>query len=185
MCDDLNRAHRLHIAELRCCADEKPSARNRRSCKKNHPKPPLLLSITVSLVRMRFISVPKTRLARGARNGRSPTSADVAGYIELWRSNLRGRRPVRADRRWRTDEKHIRAPSAILGKSKPRLSLLFIRTKNTVGAHSAQLGSMRSVCFNLRDGALRRRGRDRSRKYASSPAACRPWAARRDPCRYW
>jgi hypothetical protein len=40
-----------------------------------------------------FLSVQKTRLARAARNGRSPTSADVGGYFELWRWNLRGRQP--------------------------------------------------------------------------------------------
>jgi hypothetical protein len=32
---------------------------------------------------------------------------------------LRGRKAVRADRRLRADEKHIRAQSAILDKSKP------------------------------------------------------------------
>jgi hypothetical protein len=54
---------------------------------------------------------------------------------------LRGRKTVRADRRLRTDEKRIRAQSAILCKSKPQSSLfltitvffctdtLFIRTK--------------------------------------------------------
>jgi len=116
---------------------------------KSSAKPLLLFSITVILVRMRFISVPKSRLARGARNGRSPTPADVARYFELRRQNLRGRRPVRADRRLRTDENHIRAQSAILGKI-PAQSLvfiqnrvfdtdaLFIRIKNTVGARSAQ-----------------------------------------------
>jgi hypothetical protein len=36
-------------------------------------------------------------------------SVDVRRHIELQRSLLRGRRPVRADRRSRTDEKHIRA----------------------------------------------------------------------------
>jgi len=62
--------------------------------------------------------------------------------------NLRGRRPVRADRRLCTDEKHIRAQSAILDRI-PTLSLsLFItvysvrmvsiRTEYTVGARSAQ-----------------------------------------------
>jgi len=65
---------------------------------------------------------------------------------------LRGRRPVRADRRFRADEKHIRTQSAILYKtnSKPLLLLsitvflvrmVFIRTKNTVGARSAQFRS--------------------------------------------
>jgi len=74
---------------------------------------------------MRFSSAQKTRLARAARNGHSPTSADVGGYFELWRFNLRGRRPVRADHRLRTDEKHIRAQSAILYKNhrKPPLFL--------------------------------------------------------------
>jgi len=63
---------------------------------------------------------------------------------------LRGRETVRADRRLRTDEKHIRAQSTILYKSHPEPPLLlsitvfsvrmrfFIRTENTVGARSAQ-----------------------------------------------
>jgi hypothetical protein len=61
---------------------------------------------------------------------------------------LRGRETVRADRRLCADEKHIRAQSTILDKT-PALSLFlsitvslvwtaFIRTKNTVGAQSAQ-----------------------------------------------
>jgi hypothetical protein len=65
---------------------------------------------------------------------------------------LRGRKTVRADRRLRTDEKAIRAQSAILDKSNPMTSLLlsitvfsvrmvFIRTENTVGARSAQVCS--------------------------------------------
>ncbi|HEY5292597.1 MAG TPA: hypothetical protein VIJ43_09820 [Burkholderiales bacterium] len=91
---------------------------------KNHPKPPLFLFITVFSVRMRFLSVQKTRLARAARNDRVPTLASVGGYIEQRRSNLRGRRPVRADRRLRTDEKHIRAQSAILDKTLTLYSLL-------------------------------------------------------------
>jgi hypothetical protein len=37
---------------------------------------------------------------------------------------LRGREAVRADRRLRTDEKHIRTQSAILYKSNPKLMLL-------------------------------------------------------------
>jgi hypothetical protein len=45
---------------------------------------------------------------------------DVVEDIELWRPNLRGRRPVRADRRLHADEKHIRAQSAILDNSKPQ-----------------------------------------------------------------
>jgi hypothetical protein len=61
---------------------------------------------------------------------------------------LRGRKAVRTDRRLHTDEKHIRAQSAILYKT-PALSLflsitvfsarmVFIRAENTVGARSAQ-----------------------------------------------
>jgi hypothetical protein len=65
-------------------------------------------------------------------------------------SSLRGRRPVRADRRLRTDEKHIRAQSAILDNTQPQADVafihnrvfgthvLFMRTENTVGARSAQ-----------------------------------------------
>jgi len=69
-------------------------------------------------------------LARAARNDRVPISANVGGYIEQQRSNLRGRRPVRADRRLRTDEKHIRAQSVILDKSNPGPCLLLTVTVN-------------------------------------------------------
>jgi hypothetical protein len=88
---------------------------------KNYPKP--LLSITVFLVRMRFSSVPKTRLARAARNDRSATLADETGYFELQRQNLRGRRPVRADHRLCADDEPVRTQSAILYKSNPKPSL--------------------------------------------------------------
>jgi len=53
--------------------------------------------------------------------------ANAGKYLELWRSNLRGRRPVRADHRLRVDEKHIRAQAAILDKNHPKPPLfLFI-----------------------------------------------------------
>jgi hypothetical protein len=63
---------------------------------------------------------------------------------------LRGRKTVRADRRLRTDDEPIRTQSAILYKNNPKPFLLltitvflvrmvFIRTKNTVGARSAQV----------------------------------------------
>jgi hypothetical protein len=63
---------------------------------------------------------------------------------------LRGREAVRADRRLRTDEKHIRAQSAILDKTTQAVpafihnrvfctDALFIRTENAVGARSAQI----------------------------------------------
>jgi len=80
---------------------------------------------------MRFLSVQKTRLARRARNGRSAITAEVTQYFELHRPNLRGRRPVRADRRLRTDEKHILAQSTILHKT-PALSLFLSRTAFSV-----------------------------------------------------
>jgi hypothetical protein len=41
---------------------------------------------------------------------------------------LRGRETVRADRRLRTDEKHIRTQSAILYKDNPKPLLLFFIT---------------------------------------------------------
>jgi len=71
---------------------------------------------------------------------------------------LRGRKAVRADRRLRADEKHIRTQSAILYNS-PRTVLvfnnnrdfcadtLFIRTENTVGARSAQIHSSHAKVF--------------------------------------
>jgi len=43
----------------------------------SNAKPLLLLSITVFSVRMCFSSARKTRLARGARNGRSSTPREV------------------------------------------------------------------------------------------------------------
>ena len=44
------------------------------------------------------------------------TSLDVGEYFELPGQNLRGRRPVRADRRLRADDEPIRTQSAILDK---------------------------------------------------------------------
>jgi len=69
--------------------------------------------------------------------------------------NLRGRKAVRADRQLRTDEEAIRTQLTILCKSHPKphslLSITvffgrmsFIRTKNTVGARSAQVLSWRA-----------------------------------------
>jgi hypothetical protein len=63
---------------------------------------------------------------------------------------LRGRKAVRADRRLRTDEKHIRAQSTILDKNSAEpfwflfitvfsARIVFIRAENTVGARSAQV----------------------------------------------
>jgi len=90
--------------------------------------------------------------------GMKQPSIGAQEHIELRLSILRGRRPVRADRRLCTDEKRIRAQSAILYKEPPQTAsafvhnrvfgtdALFIRTKNTVGARSAQV-------FVARDGA--------------------------------
>jgi hypothetical protein len=52
------------------------------------------------------------------------SSIDIGRHIQLRRSNLRGRRPVRPDRRLRADEKRIRTQSAILDKSNPTPPLL-------------------------------------------------------------
>jgi hypothetical protein len=64
---------------------------------------------------------------------------------------LRGRKTVRADRRLRTDEKHIRAQSTILDKIQSqtvvafihnpvfRADVFFIRAEDRVGARSAQV----------------------------------------------
>jgi len=73
---------------------------------------------------MRFSSVPRKWLARGARNGDPSTPAAVRGYVELQRSSLRGRRPVRADHRLRADEKHTRTQSAIFYKNNAKTLLL-------------------------------------------------------------
>ena len=80
---DSNRAPT--VAQVSGCADEKPSVRiidcarmksasvrNRRSWIEPSPRPLLLLSITVLLIRMRFLSVSKARLARAARNQNAP-----------------------------------------------------------------------------------------------------------------
>ena len=53
------------------------------------PRASLGLSITVFLVRMCFSSVPKTRLARGARNGRS---------VILYKSNPKPSLNAKCDR---------------------------------------------------------------------------------------
>jgi hypothetical protein len=66
---------------------------------------------------------------------------------------LRGREAVRADRRLRADEKHIRTQSAILYENNPKPLLLltitvflvrmvFIRTKNTVGARERAMAAL-------------------------------------------
>ena len=115
------RGRRPVRADRRLRTDEK-HIRAQSAISDKHPALFLLLSITVFSVRMCFSSAQKTRLARGARNGRSPTSADAARYLNQRRPHLRGRRPVRADLRLGTDEKHIRAQSAILDKT-PALSL--------------------------------------------------------------
>jgi hypothetical protein len=57
-------------ADHRLCTDEKHIRAQSTIFDNSKSNPPLLLSITVILVRMRFSSVPKTWLARGARNGR-------------------------------------------------------------------------------------------------------------------
>jgi len=74
----------------------------------------------------------------------------VLTIIELSQLFLRGRRPVRADPRLCTDEKHIRAQLRISEKKQTQTALafihnrafcadaLFIRTESTVGARSAQ-----------------------------------------------
>src|SRR3990170_1422541 len=97
-------------ADRRLRTDEKRIRAQSAILNKSHTKPPLLLSITVFSVRMCFSSVQKTGLVRAARRSCK---------------NLRGRKSVRADRRLRTDEKHIRERSAILykGHTKPPLLL--------------------------------------------------------------
>jgi hypothetical protein len=76
----------------------------------------------------------------------------AAGYVDLQRQNLRGRRPVRADRQLRTDEKHIRAQSAILDETLTAVfgvnhnhvfctDVLFIRTENVVGARERAIAA--------------------------------------------
>jgi len=57
-------------ADRRSRTDEKHIRARSTILYENQPEPLLLLSITAFSVRMRFLSVQKTRLARGARNGR-------------------------------------------------------------------------------------------------------------------
>jgi len=52
----------------------------------------------------------------------------AGGCIELRRSILRGRRPVRADRRLGTDEKRIRAQSTISYERNPQADVAFAIT---------------------------------------------------------
>ena len=101
---------RLHADERRIRAQSAISSKSRKAS--------LVLSITVFSARTCFTSARKTRLARGARNGRLVVLADETGYFELQRQNLRSRRPGRADRRLCTDERHIRAQSAISNRSR-------------------------------------------------------------------
>ena len=54
---------------------------------------------------------------------------DAGRYFKRSRLNLRGRRPVRADHRLPADEKHIRAQSAILDKSKIEAARAFINNR--------------------------------------------------------
>jgi len=56
-------------ADRRLRTDEKHIRAQSAILYKNHPEPPLLLSITVISARIRFSSAQKSRLARGARNG--------------------------------------------------------------------------------------------------------------------
>ncbi|MHB8667853.1 MAG: hypothetical protein ACYC7B_10120 [Burkholderiales bacterium] len=84
-------------------------------------------------------------------SGVKQASAGAREYIGLRLSILRGRCPVRADRRLRANEKRIRAQSTISYKEPPQTvaafihnrvfcaDALFIRTENTVGARSAQV----------------------------------------------
>ena len=64
------RGRRPVRADRRLCADDEP-VRTQSAILIKTPKASLGLSITVFLVRIRFSSAPKARLARGARNGRS------------------------------------------------------------------------------------------------------------------
>jgi len=82
-----------------------------------------------------------------------PTSADVGRYFELRRQNLRGRRPVRADRRLGTDEKHIRAQSAILDKT-PVLSLSYPSAGAAYAVPPTVKPSMRKVGWPTPTGTL-------------------------------
>jgi hypothetical protein len=108
----LLRGRKTVRADRRLRTDEK-HIRAQSAVLDKTPTPSLLLTITVFFARMRFSSAQKTRLARAARR-----------FCE----NLRGRKTVRADRRLRTDEKHIRAQSAILDKSDPKALLLSFKT---------------------------------------------------------
>ena len=122
----------------------------------------LFLTITAFSGRIRFSSVQKTRLARGARNGSAPPSTNAARYPDGQRpKNLRGREAVRADRRWRADDEAIRTPSAILCEDNPKPALpliitaffarmLFMRAENVVGARSAQSRQVELKRMSLR-----------------------------------
>jgi hypothetical protein len=76
------RGRRPVRADHRLSADEKHIRTQSAILNETNPKPLLLLSITLFSIRMRFLSVWKTGLARGARNGRySHASALKTPYI--------------------------------------------------------------------------------------------------------
>src|SRR3990172_8847657 len=81
-----------------CRRVSRPSGCGAAILYENNPMPLLLLSITVFLVRILFIRTKNTVGARSAQEHRLHRSNRV-------RRVLHGRRPVRADRRLRTDEK--------------------------------------------------------------------------------
>jgi len=60
------RGRKAVRADRRLRADEKHLRAQSAILYKSHPKPPLLLSITVFSERMRFLSVQKTWLARAS-----------------------------------------------------------------------------------------------------------------------
>jgi hypothetical protein len=51
-----------------------------------------------------FIRTKNTVGAQSAQFAPGATMAHIAGYVELQRQSLRGRRPVRANHRLRTDD---------------------------------------------------------------------------------
>ena len=105
------------VTQARLCADENPYIAP--CCPSFYPQP-------CFWYRCAFHPYQKHGSSARARNGLSPTSATVR-HIDLRHPGLRGRRPVRADHRLGTDEKHIRAQSAIADKT-PALSLLLFKT---------------------------------------------------------
>ena len=129
------------VSQFRC---HRTSALSSRGCDvartKNHPRaigdlgktPGGVLDVNNNRVYRTdtlFIRTINTVGARERAMAAASPLIDLQQHIELQRPHLRGRRPVRADRRLHADEKHICAQSAILEKNPAVSSMLTFARK--------------------------------------------------------